>query len=351
MPGKGTMNVLYVATMHNSVYAFDADGTSGTAPLWQVNLGAAVDPASFNIAGAEPYTDILNEIGILSTPVIDRAGNTIYVVNETPDGRPCRILPARAGPYHRWREIERTRTDPGDRCRERMGRYGRRREWPSCRSRRRSICKGPVCCWPMVRVRRVWIAWRLRPLAWLDRRLQRHEPAATDRRFQYHALHGRLRPLARRPRTGGRCGGQCLLFNRQRQLRRRDVVGRDRAAPDPWTGRGGLVHSGRVRRLDRRRHGLRFQRAHSRAGHELRDCGRQGGAGRPDRPHRHGRPAARYRRAAILHGGSQMPIRHLQCGALESRGRPCSLYLGRRPCAARIPDAERRIQYHAAGDQ
>ena len=83
MPGKGALNVLYVATMHNSVYAFDADAKSGTAPLWQVNLGSPVDPASFNIAGAAPYTDILNEVGILSTPVIDRAGNTIYVVNDT----------------------------------------------------------------------------------------------------------------------------------------------------------------------------------------------------------------------------------------------------------------------------
>ncbi len=83
MPSKGTLNVLYVATMHNSVYAFDADATAGTAPLWQVSLGPSVDPASFNIAGAAPYTDILHEIGILGTPVIDRAGNTIYVANET----------------------------------------------------------------------------------------------------------------------------------------------------------------------------------------------------------------------------------------------------------------------------
>jgi uncharacterized protein (TIGR03437 family) len=83
MPGKGALNVLYVATMHNSVYAFDADAASGAAPLWQVNLGSSVNPASFDITGAAPYTDILNEIGILSTPAIDRTGNTIYVVNET----------------------------------------------------------------------------------------------------------------------------------------------------------------------------------------------------------------------------------------------------------------------------
>src|SRR5580700_1235477 len=51
MPGQGTLNVLYVATMHNSVFAFDADATNGTAPLWQVNLGSTVDPASFDVAG------------------------------------------------------------------------------------------------------------------------------------------------------------------------------------------------------------------------------------------------------------------------------------------------------------
>jgi uncharacterized protein (TIGR03437 family) len=81
MPGQGAPNVLYVATMHNSVYAFDADAVNGTAPLWHVNLGATVDPGSF--ASGAPYTDILNEIGVLSTPVIDRTGNTIYVVDET----------------------------------------------------------------------------------------------------------------------------------------------------------------------------------------------------------------------------------------------------------------------------
>ncbi|MGA2131577.1 MAG: hypothetical protein ABSH50_04605 [Bryobacteraceae bacterium] len=86
IPGKGTLNVLYVATMHNSVFAFDADATSGTAPLWQVNLGTSVDPATFDVAGAAPYSDILNEVGILSTPTIDRTGNTIYVVAETVTG-------------------------------------------------------------------------------------------------------------------------------------------------------------------------------------------------------------------------------------------------------------------------
>ena len=82
MPVVGTRNVLIVATMHNSVYAFDADAGAGTAPLWHVNFGPAVNPLTLDPS----FDDILTEVGILSTPVIDPATNTIYVVHETAQG-------------------------------------------------------------------------------------------------------------------------------------------------------------------------------------------------------------------------------------------------------------------------
>ena len=71
-------NVVFTATEHNSVYAFDAD--SG-AQLWKSNLGASA-PTPNNFWGNRygPYHDMFPEIGITSTPVIDPATNTLYVV-------------------------------------------------------------------------------------------------------------------------------------------------------------------------------------------------------------------------------------------------------------------------------
>jgi hypothetical protein len=69
---KGTAhNVVYVATINNSVYAFDADSASLSAPLWQVNLGPPAPQTSRNA---------LPRCGILSTPVIDTSSGTMYVV-------------------------------------------------------------------------------------------------------------------------------------------------------------------------------------------------------------------------------------------------------------------------------
>lgn len=84
--GGKTRNVVFVATEHNSVYAFDADDPNAATPLWQVNLGTPV-PSSDVCVGASspycPYSDLTPQIGITSTPVIDPASQTIYVVAKT----------------------------------------------------------------------------------------------------------------------------------------------------------------------------------------------------------------------------------------------------------------------------
>jgi hypothetical protein len=77
--GSAVRNVLFVATAHDSVYAFDAD-TGAT--LWHVSFLAppSVTSVPYTDTGAE---DIVPEVGILSTPVIDPSTNTLYVVAKT----------------------------------------------------------------------------------------------------------------------------------------------------------------------------------------------------------------------------------------------------------------------------
>jgi hypothetical protein len=74
--GQGTRNVLYVATEHASLYAFDSD--SG-AMLWRVSLLGAGETTS----DGRGCSQVVPEIGITSTPVIDKTrgpNGAIYAV-------------------------------------------------------------------------------------------------------------------------------------------------------------------------------------------------------------------------------------------------------------------------------
>ena len=84
IPGQGVHNVVYVCTMHDSVYAFDADNGNPTA-LWTTSIfnyspaGATTVPATVKKETGIGWT----EVGIISTPVIDPATGTLYLVAET----------------------------------------------------------------------------------------------------------------------------------------------------------------------------------------------------------------------------------------------------------------------------
>ncbi len=80
--GGGWHDVVYVTTVNNSVYAFDANDPTATAPLWHVNFGspAGVQDADFNC------TDVNGSMGILGTPVVNAKKTTLYVVALTEAG-------------------------------------------------------------------------------------------------------------------------------------------------------------------------------------------------------------------------------------------------------------------------
>jgi len=77
-------NVVYVATMNGSVYAFDADNA---APLWHVRYGTPIVTSEVQSV-KNPNIDSTSPTGILSTPVIDLTTNAMYYVhgNETKSG-------------------------------------------------------------------------------------------------------------------------------------------------------------------------------------------------------------------------------------------------------------------------
>jgi hypothetical protein len=82
IPGHGVHNVLYVATMADSVFAFDADVPQ--APLWSatyVPSGASPEPI-VDLVGTDSL-NIAGPVGIESTPVIDATTNTMYFVTNT----------------------------------------------------------------------------------------------------------------------------------------------------------------------------------------------------------------------------------------------------------------------------
>jgi hypothetical protein len=98
IPKVGTRNVVYVATMADSVYAFDADDTSpNEGPLWWVNFTdsangvtlasiynyTSTNQVSLPCASGGKGTVGFYQEGIPGTPVIDTVGGTLYLVAKT----------------------------------------------------------------------------------------------------------------------------------------------------------------------------------------------------------------------------------------------------------------------------
>ena len=79
IPGRGTHNVIYIVTQADSVYAIDAD--TG-AKLWHASMlrGGTTASGTYLPCGTGPG---FSQEGIISTPVIDPATNTMYLVAKT----------------------------------------------------------------------------------------------------------------------------------------------------------------------------------------------------------------------------------------------------------------------------
>jgi len=80
----GAPNMLYVATMNDRVYAFDADHAG--PPVWMRNLTdelTGVTPVPVTDVTNNPDLNVVGNVGILGTPVIDRVAGALFLVART----------------------------------------------------------------------------------------------------------------------------------------------------------------------------------------------------------------------------------------------------------------------------
>jgi hypothetical protein len=83
MVNSALHNVIYVATEHDVVYAFDADTNSPT-PLWTVSFTSADGTSVTTVPASDTgCPDLTPELGITGTPVIDTSTHTMYLVART----------------------------------------------------------------------------------------------------------------------------------------------------------------------------------------------------------------------------------------------------------------------------
>lgn len=82
VPGKGTHDILYIATEHDSVYAFDAERPNDP-PLWHVSFLAKARNITVPSEDDVQCPFIRPEVGITSTPVIDLKSGTLYALART----------------------------------------------------------------------------------------------------------------------------------------------------------------------------------------------------------------------------------------------------------------------------
>ncbi|HUQ92279.1 MAG TPA: hypothetical protein VM120_11415 [Bryobacteraceae bacterium] len=95
IPRLGVRDVVYVATVNNSLYAFDATVPAAAQPYWHVGpavfAGAVPKAHVTDLPSTQEYLNFATTVGIVATPVIDGKTNTIYVVAQSRHGEDFRF--------------------------------------------------------------------------------------------------------------------------------------------------------------------------------------------------------------------------------------------------------------------